>query len=392
MMKLIETLDQCIERGQDMTRAIAIAQFGDDSPEARQITRRWGITEAAELVGVTPQAIRDAEKSQRLPVPDMERRGRVEQRIGYTIQQINYMREIFGTVRRRPEGSDPVVLAVAAHKGGAYKTSSSVHLAQWLALQGQRVLLVEGNDPQATASMYHGFVPDLNIHADDTLLPFYLGERDSAEYAIKPTCWPNLEIIPSCLSLHRIETELMQLHHAGQLPQPPHMMLRAAIESVWDNYDVIVIDSAPNLGIGTINVVCAADVIVVPTPAELYDYTSTLQFFTMLRDMLSTVDLGVEGFEPIVRILLTKYSNATGSQSPWMEEQIRDAWGSLVLREVVRVTDEVGKGQIRMRTIFEQATAQRSSTSAWRNALAIWEPVCKEIFDKLIKPRWEDAK
>lgn len=388
-MGLISTLDQCIERGQAMTRAIAVAQFGDDSPEARKITRRWGITEAADLVGVTPQAIRDAEKSGRLPVPDMEKRGRVEQRIGYTIEQINYMREVFGTVRRRPESADPVVLAVAAHKGGAYKTSSSVHLAQWLALQGLRVLLVEGNDPQATASMYHGYIPDLNIHADDTLLPFYLGERDNAEYAIKTTCWPNLDIIPSCLSLHRIETELMA--RADSLPQQPHMMLRAAIESVWDAYDVIVIDSAPNLGIGTINVTCAADVIVVPTPAELYDYTSTLQFFTMLREMLGTVDLGMEGFEPEVRILLTKYSNASGSQSPWMEEQIRDAWGSLVLKEVVRVTDEVGKGQIRMRTIFEQAIDQRSSTGAWRNALAIWEPVCKEIFDKLIKPHWEAA-
>lgn len=388
-MGLIQTLDQCIERGQAMTRAIAVAQFGDDSPEARKITRRWGITEAADLVGVTPQAIRDAEKSGRLPVPDMEKRGRVEQRIGYTIEQINYMREVFGTVRRRPESADPVVLAVAAHKGGAYKTSSSVHLAQWLALQGLRVLLVEGNDPQATASMYHGYIPDLNIHADDTLLPFYLGERDNAEYAIKTTCWPNLDIIPSCLSLHRIETELMA--RADSLPQQPHMMLRAAIESVWDAYDVIVIDSAPNLGIGTINVTCAADVIVVPTPAELYDYTSTLQFFTMLREMLGTVDLGMEGFEPEVRILLTKYSNASGSQSPWMEEQIRDAWGSLVLKEVVRVTDEVGKGQIRMRTIFEQAIDQRSSTGAWRNALAIWEPVCKEIFDKLIKPHWEAA-
>lgn len=391
-MGLINTLDQCIAAGQSMTRAIAVAQFGDDSPEARQITRRWGITEAADLVGVTPQAIRDAEKSGRLPVPDMEKRGRVEQRIGYTIEQINHMREVFGTVRRRPEGADPVVLAVAAHKGGAYKTSSSVHLAQWLALQGLRVLLVEGNDPQATASMYHGYIPDLNIHADDTLLPFYLGERDNAEYAIKPTCWPNLDIIPSCLSLHRIETELMQRFDAGQLPQMPHMMLRAAIESVWDLYDIVVIDSAPNLGTGTINVTCAADVLVVPTPAELYDYTSTLQFFTMLRDMLQTVDLGADGFEPEVRILLTKYSNATGSQSPWMEEQIRDAWGSLVLKEVVRVTDEVGKGQIRMRTIFEQATDQRSSTGAWRNALAIWEPVCKEIYEKLIKPRWEDAK
>lgn len=388
-MGLISTLDQCIERGQAMTRAIAVAQFGDDSPEARKITRRWGITEAADLVGVTPQAIRDAEKSGRMPVPDMEKRGRVEQRIGYTIEQINYMREVFGTVRRRPESADPVVLAVAAHKGGAYKTSSSVHLAQWLALQGLRVLLVEGNDPQATASMYHGYIPDLNIHADDTLLPFYLGERDNAEYAIKTTCWPNLDIIPSCLSLHRIETELMA--RADSLPQQPHMMLRAAIESVWDAYDVIVIDSAPNLGIGTINVTCAADVIVVPTPAELYDYTSTLQFFTMLREMLGTVDLGMEGFEPEVRILLTKYSNASGSQSPWMEEQIRDAWGSLVLKEVVRVTDEVGKGQIRMRTIFEQAIDQRSSTGAWRNALAIWEPVCKEIFDKLIKPHWEVA-
>lgn len=389
-MGLIQTLDQCIERGQAMTCAIAVAQFGDDSPEARKITRRWGITEAADLVGVTPQAIRDAEKSGRMPVPDMEKRGRVEQRIGYTIEQINYMRDVFGTTRRRPENADPVVLAVAAHKGGAYKTSSSVHLAQWLALQGLRVLLVEGNDPQATASMYHGYIPDLNIHADDTLLPFYLGERDNAEYAIKTTCWPNLDIIPSCLSLHRIETELMA--RANELPQQPHMMLRAAIESVWDAYDVIVIDSAPNLGIGTINVTCAADVIVVPTPAELYDYTSTLQFFTMLREMLGTVDLGMEGFEPEVRILLTKYSNASGSQSPWMEEQIRDAWGSLVLKEVVRVTDEVGKGQIRMRTIFEQAIDQRSSTGAWRNALAIWEPVCKEIFERLIKPHWENAK
>ncbi|HBY5338906.1 TPA: plasmid-partitioning protein SopA, partial [Klebsiella pneumoniae] len=51
--------------------------------------------------------------------------------------------------------------------------------------------------------------------------------------------------------------------------------------------------------------------------------------------------------------------------------------------------DEVGKGQIRMRTVFEQAIDQRSSTGAWRNALSIWEPVCNEIFDRLIKPRWE---
>lgn len=389
-MNLRGRLDELIARGHSMTRLIAEAQFGDDSPEARAITRRWGISEAAELVGVTPQGIRTAEAEGRLPPADMATKGRVEQRAGYTIEQINSMRDHFGTRPSRPEGADPVVLAVAAHKGGAYKTSTSVHMAQWAALQGLRVLLIDATDPQATASLYHGYVPDLHVHAEDTLLPYYLGEKDNALYAIKPTCWPNLDIIPSCLAVHRIESELDQLEKAGALPVPSHLLLRAAIESVWDSYDLIVVDSAPNLGIGTINVVCAADVIVVPTPAELYDYVSSLQFFTMLRDLIANIDMG--GFEPDVRVLVTKYSTAFGSQSTWMDEQIRSAWGGMVLKEVVKVTDEVGKGQVRMRTVFEQAANQRSTPTAWRNAVAIWEPVCREIFEKLIKPRWEDAK
>ncbi|EAR6544971.1 plasmid-partitioning protein SopA [Salmonella enterica] len=389
-MNLKERLDELIARGHTMTKMIAQAQFGDDSPEARTITRRWGITEAAELIGVTPQTIRNAEESGKLPPADTVVRGRVPQRAGYTIGQINDMRDHFGTRPSRPDGQSPAVLAIAAHKGGAFKTSTSVHMAQWAALQGLRVLLIDATDPQATASLYHGYVPDLHIHAEDTLLPYYLGERDNAEYAIKPTCWPNLDIIPSCLAIHRIESEIEVLEAAGKLPVPSHLLLRAAIESVWDSYDLIVIDSAPNLGIGTINVVCAADVIVVPTPAELYDYVSSLQFFTMLRDLIANVDLG--GFEPDVRVLVTKYSSAVGNQSAWMDEQIRNAWGGMVLKEVVRLTDEVGKGQVRMRTVFEQAANQRSTPTAWRNAVAIWEPVCREIYERLIKTRWESNK
>ncbi|TPQ04213.1 plasmid-partitioning protein SopA [Salmonella enterica] len=389
-MNLKERLDELIARGHTMTKMIAQAQFGDDSPEARTITRRWGITEAAELIGVTPQTIRNAEESGKLPPADTVVRGRVPQRAGYTIGQINDMRDHFGTRPSRPDGQSPAVLAIAAHKGGAFKTSTSVHMAQWAALQGLRVLLIDATDPQATASLYHGYVPDLHIHAEDTLLPYYLGERDNAEYAIKPTCWPNLDIIPSCLAIHRIESEIEVLEAAGKLPVPSHLLLRAAIESVWDSYDLIVIDSAPNLGIGTINVVCAADVIVVPTPAELYDYVSSLQFFTMLRDLIANVDLG--GFEPDVRVLVTKYSSAVGNQSAWMDEQIRNAGGGMVLKEGVRLTDEVGKGQVRMRTVFEQAANQRSTPTAWRNAVAIWEPVCREIYERLIKTRWENNK
>ncbi|WP_447876438.1 plasmid-partitioning protein SopA [Serratia fonticola] len=388
-MDLRSTLDRCIERSQFMTQEIAKVQFGNDSQEARAMTRRWRITKASDLVGVTAQTIRNYEESGKLPSPGTAMIGRVERRTGYTIQQINAMRDVFGTRPRRPAGQDPVVLAITAHKEGAYKTSTSVHIAQWMALHGLHVLLIDATDPQVTVSLYHGYVPDLHIHQEDILLLYYMGQPGDAAYAINPTCWPNLDIIPSCLAVHRIESDIYPLHDPGKRPVAPHLFLRVAIGSVWDSYDVIVLDSAPNLGIGAINIACAADVIVVPTPAELYDYVSTLQFFTMLRDLMLNIDL--DGFEPDVRVLITKFSNAVGSQSQWMDELIRNAWGGMVLKEVVRVTDEDGKGQVRMRTVFEKTANQRSMPTAWRNAVSIWEPVCAEIYNRLIKTRWENA-
>ncbi|MBV7880084.1 AAA family ATPase, partial [Yersinia pestis] len=83
-----------------------------------------------------------------------------------SIQQINDMRAVFKTRLSKPKGENPVVLAIAAHKVGAYKTSTSVHIAQWMALLGLRVLLIDETDPQATAYLYHGFVPDLHIHEE----------------------------------------------------------------------------------------------------------------------------------------------------------------------------------------------------------------------------------
>ncbi|WP_157795210.1 MerR family DNA-binding transcriptional regulator, partial [Yersinia pestis] len=92
-----------------MTQEIAKSQFGNDSPAARTITRRWRITEAAELVGVTPQTIRNYEDSGKLPPPDTAMIGRVEQRTGYSIQQINDMRDVFKTRLSKPKGENPVV-------------------------------------------------------------------------------------------------------------------------------------------------------------------------------------------------------------------------------------------------------------------------------------------
>ncbi len=176
-MGLMDTLNQCISAGHEMTKAIAIAQFNDDSPEARKITRRWRIGEAADLVGVSSQAIRDAEKAGRLPHPDMETRGRVEQRVGYTIEQINHMRDVFGTRLRRAEDAFPPVIGVAARKGGVYKTSVSVHLAQDLALKGLVFCLLKAMTHRELLLCITDGCPIFIFMLRTLSCPFILGKR-----------------------------------------------------------------------------------------------------------------------------------------------------------------------------------------------------------------------
>lgn len=229
--------------------------------------------------------------------------------------------------------------------------------------------------------MYFGYIPDLHVTGDDTVLPWMLGQRDDLSYAVKPTAWPNLEIIPSCLAMQVLEQQMP----GAELPVAEHLMLRTGIETIMDNYDVVLIDGHPDLGLGTINQICASDIILVATSAELNDYMSSVQYFTAVRDVLRDLDLG--GFEPTLKVLLTKLGNP-GSSSRWMEEQIRNQLGGLVLGGGIAITDEVGKGQLRMMTMFEQDQEHRSTISAWRRGLGVYEGVFSEILHQLIWKKW----
>lgn len=382
-MSLIEMLDDAVVKSTALVKGVAMGQFGDDAPDARKISRRFGISEAAEMIGVSKTAITKAEDEGRLPAPDMvETNGRVRsvRRAGYTIQQIDNMRSVFKKHPWRTESEDAVVVSIDGNKGGCYKTATNVHLAQWLSLSGYRVLLID-IDQQAHASMYFGYIPDLHVTSDDTVLPWMLGQRDDLSYAVKPTAWPNLEIIPSCLAMQALEQQMPD----ADLPAPEHMMLRAGIETIMDSYDVILIDGHPDLGLGTINQICASDIILVATSAELNDYMSSVQYFTAVRDVMRELDIG--GFEPTVKVLLTKLGNP-GSSSRWMEEQIRQQLGGMVLNGGIAITDEVGKGQLRMMTMFEQDQEHRSTISAWRRGLGVYETVFREVLHQLIWARW----
>lgn len=380
-MRLKDTLINALNNSQQLARLVEEKQFGSSNYEDRVIKRRWGVGDAAKLVGVSKTAIDKAESNGRLQPPELGENGR---RNGYSIYQINEMREVFDTAPHRKEGDEPLVVSVCGHKGGGWKTSVSVHLAQWLALQGYRVLLVD-HDPQGTTSLYHGYTP-MRVADENTLLPFYLGDEVDLSYAIVNTYWPGLDLIPSNPSVDRIKLELPKLAESGQLDIPHHLILQAGLETVKDNYDFVIVDGTPDLSDITINMVFAADLILCPTPAIYADYISTSQFFSMMLAMIEDID--DNGFEPELKVLVTHFDNGAHRQAGMMDNYIRQTWPGMVFKHNIRKTEEVPKAQLKMRTVFEQASAERSNHGAYKNALAIFEPAFTEILNSLVLTRW----
>jgi len=381
---LYEQMQAYIDSFKQWSKARAKAKFGDDSPQARELKRRFGIVEASELIGVSRETIAKAEKDGRLPPPEYkDTEANRPIRLGYTLAQIDHMRDVFKTQPYQRLSTYPIVLSIPGGKGGCFKTSTAVHLAQWLSLKGYRVLFVD-IDPQAHGSMYFGYHPELNTDINDTVLPYMLGEKDDLTYCINETAWPKLEIIASNLQLQRIESELLE---AGT-EYPAHLMLKAGLAGVQDNYDVIIIDGHPDLGLGTTNMICASDVVLIATSVEINDMNSTCQLMGLIRDIYKPNGLD-QLDEPYVRVLPTKLGAENSSSIENLSDMNR-FWPGMPLRSGVHITDEVGKGQRKSATIYEQCgTSERSSPSAWKRATAIYDATFNEILNEILKPMWE---
>ncbi|MEL6999523.1 MAG: AAA family ATPase, partial [Pseudomonadota bacterium] len=158
---------------------------GQDGAAAKTLDLRFNVKQAAAMVGRSDKLIRHAEANGRLPPPTKNpASGR---RTGYSLAQVNEMRRVFGTRPWRVESDPAMVLAIQSFKGGVGKTALTCHLAQYLALCGYRVCVIDC-DSQASATSIFGLNPDADIDEDqDTLYPFFRhGGPASLDYALRP--------------------------------------------------------------------------------------------------------------------------------------------------------------------------------------------------------------
>ncbi|MCK5335127.1 MAG: AAA family ATPase, partial [Gammaproteobacteria bacterium] len=263
----INELADLVQRSDKIIKHIKTHIFSPDGQ--KRFDKAFKIGEASSLIGRHPTTIRDAEKQGTISAI----RADASNARGFSLSEINKARRHFNTMPRIEADEDPAVLAVQNFKGGVGKTSIAVHLSQWLAIRGFRVLLID-LDSQASATTLFGYTPDMDINASDTLLPFFEGEQRTMHYAIRETMIENLSLIPANLQLYNAEY-MVAANHAQR---PIYSYLPEGIESIKKDFEVIIIDPPPALGMLSINALVAATSLLVPMPPRMLDFTSSLQF------------------------------------------------------------------------------------------------------------------
>jgi chromosome partitioning protein len=196
------------------------------------------------------------------------------------------------------------IYAVVNQKGGVGKTTTSVNLAACAAVEGERVLLVD-TDPQGNATSGVGVIKSgLNGCIYDVLI----NEVPIDDVVIK-TDTPNLDLVPARLDLAGADIELMSM-------MSREMKLKHALACVKDKYSLIVIDCPPSLGLLTINVLTAADYVILPIQCEYYALEGISQ-------LLRTVELVRQHLNPdleIAKVLLTMYDYRTNLSQQVVQE------------------------------------------------------------------------
>ncbi|MBC2670727.1 AAA family ATPase [Novosphingobium piscinae] len=345
----VERIGEIAQAGERMIERLRRRAF---LPEARKaLAVRFSLAEAAALLGCPPERITAAEAAGAVPAPPP---GHLR-RTPYGVTELQALRAALGLLPARLTQDAPALIAVQNFKGGVGKSTVTTHLAHYCALQGYRVLVVDC-DSQATTTTLFGFNPHVTITREQTLYPYLALDPTESDlaYAVHPTPWPNVDLIPANLELFDVEYELAASGAGGESVLAARFRkLKQGLTELAAGYDLVLLDPPPALGTISLAVMQAANALIVPLAATTPDFCSTVQFLGMMDQVTHQLrDAGIDVDYRFVRLLCAKFDSNDPSHG-MLRQIMEQTFGSALLPVPILESAEISHAALRMMTVYE---------------------------------------
>jgi chromosome partitioning protein len=312
-------------------------------------------------VGVSDGYLRQLSLDGLGPSPDLGTGGRRS----YTLAQINELREYLASARpkeagrfwpRRRDGEKLQIITVANFKGGSAKTTTSVYVAQGLALQGYRVLAID-LDPQASLSSMFGYQPEFDVAENTTLYGAirYDDQRVAMKDIIRPTYFTGISIVPGNLELMEFEhqTPRFMLQNRGRPEDLFFRRVAGAIAQIENDFDVVVVDCPPQLGFLTMGALNAATGMIVTVHPQMVDVASMSQFLLMTSDLVSVIEeAGGRLDYDFLRFLVTRHDPRDVPEQE-IVGLLRDVFGSDVMAAAAWKSTAIANAGLTKQSLYE---------------------------------------